>query len=151
MSTTFVVAVDGSESGWKALDLAATLAKLWAAQLVLVHVVSFQPLSQDLEAWAEIEGLTARTLRGQVNYRRTLGDRIIAEGEALIGKKGFDQVTARVVDGNVAGEIVKVVEDTNADMLFVGSRGLSDLKGMLLGSVSHKLTHLAPCTCIVVK
>ena len=88
MSATFVVAVDGSEIGWKALDLAATLAKLWAAQLVLVHVVPFQPLSQDLEAWAETEGMTARTLREQLNYRRTLGDRIIAEGEAMVGKRG---------------------------------------------------------------
>ena len=37
------------------------------------------------------------------------------------------------------------------DLIVVGSRGLSDLKGMLIGNVSHKLIQLAKCTCIAVK
>ena len=36
-------------------------------------------------------------------------------------------------------------------MVFLGSRGLGDAKGLLLGSVSHKVMHLAPCTCVAVK
>ena len=33
----------------------------------------------------------------------------------------------------------------------VGSRGLSEIRGLLLGSVSHKVCQLAPCTCVTVK
>jgi nucleotide-binding universal stress UspA family protein len=36
-------------------------------------------------------------------------------------------------------------------MIFLGSRGLGDIKGLLMGSVSHKVTQLAECTCVSVK
>jgi nucleotide-binding universal stress UspA family protein len=36
-------------------------------------------------------------------------------------------------------------------MVFLGSHGLSDIRGLLIGSVSHKVLHQAPCTCVVVR
>jgi nucleotide-binding universal stress UspA family protein len=33
----------------------------------------------------------------------------------------------------------------------MGSRGLSDLKGLMLGSISHKVANSAPCTVITVR
>ena len=60
-------------------------------------------------------------------------------------------MSSRVAEGNVAKEIVDVAMDTEADMIFLGSRGLSDVQGLLLGSVAHKVLHLAPCTCVLVK
>ena len=36
-------------------------------------------------------------------------------------------------------------------MIFLGSRGLDDMVGLMMGSVSHKVMHLAPCTCVAVK
>jgi nucleotide-binding universal stress UspA family protein len=33
----------------------------------------------------------------------------------------------------------------------MGSRGVTDFNGLLMGSVSHKISHLAKCTCITVK
>jgi nucleotide-binding universal stress UspA family protein len=41
--------------------------------------------------------------------------------------------------------------DRHVDMIFLGSRGLGDAKGLLMGSVSHKVAHLAECTCVSVK
>ncbi len=40
---------------------------------------------------------------------------------------------------------------SKADVIVMGSRGLGHIKGMLMGSVSHKVNHLAECTCITVK
>ena len=56
-----------------------------------------------------------------------------------------------VVGGRPADTIVAAAERDKADMIVMGSRGFSDLKGLLLGSVSHKVSHLAPCTCVTVK
>ena len=151
MSKTFMVAIDGSQQGWKAVDLATPLAKVAEAELVLVHVIPANLLSRDYEAWAEAEGIPGDYLEHQIRQHRARADTVTAEGEARVRSKGLDQVTSQVVEGNVAEEIVKLAEHINADMLFVGSRGLSDFKGVLLGSISHKLTHLAPCSCVVVR
>ncbi|WP_256432948.1 universal stress protein [Martelella soudanensis] len=43
------------------------------------------------------------------------------------------------------------MRERKVDTVVLGSRGLGDVAGLLLGSVSHKVTHLAPCTCIVVR
>jgi len=42
-------------------------------------------------------------------------------------------------------------KEAHSDMIVMGSRGLSDLAGLLVGSVSHKVTNMAPCTCITVR
>ena len=47
--------------------------------------------------------------------------------------------------------IAGLAQDRKADAIVMGSRGLSDIKGLFLGSVSHKVSHLAECTCITVK
>ncbi|WP_180901977.1 universal stress protein [Martelella soudanensis] len=47
--------------------------------------------------------------------------------------------------------ILDAIRERKVDTVVLGSRGLGDVAGLLLGSVSHKVTHLAPCTCIVVR
>jgi len=56
-----------------------------------------------------------------------------------------------VLEGDPAGRIVEAARKRGADLIVIGSRGLGDLQGMLLGSVSHKVAQLAPCTCIIVR
>jgi len=52
------------------------------------------------------------------------------------------------VDGS---EHSKKALEFAADMIVMGSRGVSDLKGLVMGSVSHKVMQLAPCTCVSVR
>ncbi len=54
-------------------------------------------------------------------------------------------------EGNPAEAILKAAKQVDADLIVLGTRGLSDLKGLLLGSVSHKVIQLSPCSCLVVK
>jgi len=53
--------------------------------------------------------------------------------------------------GNPASVIVKLAKDDAYSMIIMGSRGLSDIKGLLLGSVSHKVLHLAECPVVIIK
>jgi nucleotide-binding universal stress UspA family protein len=48
MAKKILAAVDGSEHAWKALDLAADMAKQHGAQLVALHVVPFEPMPEAL-------------------------------------------------------------------------------------------------------
>jgi nucleotide-binding universal stress UspA family protein len=151
MGSTFLVAVDGSLQGLKAIELAITLAKASDAELVLVHVVPIEPDPEGLERWANVEDLSAEELRARIHRNRTLGDNITREAETRAKDAGLSHVSSRVAEGNVAKEIVDVAMETEADMVFLGSRGLSDVQGLLLGSIAHKVSHLAPCTCVLVK
>jgi nucleotide-binding universal stress UspA family protein len=53
--------------------------------------------------------------------------------------------------GDAASEIIHYIKENSIDMVVTGSRGLSPLQGMLLGSVSRKLVHYAGCSVLVVK
>ena len=151
MSKKFLVAVDGSDHGWKALDLATDLAKVSNAEVVILHVIPYIPMPEGFQQFAEIEGIKAADRTFRYHYDRTVGDAITSEAEARAQKNGLARVTTQVTEANPADEIVALAKSKRADMLFLGSRGVSDLKGMMMGSISHKVMHLAPCTCVAVR
>ncbi len=151
MSKKFLVAVDGSDQGWKALDLATALAKVSDAEVIIFHVVPYEPIPDGLQRFAEVEGVPVEEERARYHYVRTIGDRITGEAETRARQNGLSRVTMQVAEGNPADMIVTRAKSEGVDMVFLGSRGFSDVAGLLLGSVSHKTMHLAPCTCVVVK
>ena len=149
MSKKFLVAVDGSDHSWKALDLATKLARISDAELVILHVVPYEPMPDALRQFAQIEAIPPE--EENLRFHSGIGDKIAGEAEARARKNGLDRVTTMVAEGNAANEIVEKAETKDTEMVFLGSRGLGDVSGMLMGSVSHKVLHLAPCTCVVVK
>ncbi len=151
MSKKFLVAVDGSDHGWKALDLATDLAAVSDAELIILHVVSYEPMPEGLQQYAKVEGTRVEDLKAQFHYSKAIGDKVTNEAEARVRKKGLARVTTRVAEGSPANEIVALADSEGADMVFLGSRGFGDIGGLLMGSVSHKVMHLAPCTCVSVK
>ena len=77
-------------------------------------------------------------------------------GDLLLDKardsvEGVDDIQARILDDDPAHAILECAKDESADMIVIGSRGVGDLKSLLLGSVSHKLIEHAECPCVVVK
>ena len=76
---------------------------------------------------------------------------VLSQVTAMCRDKGVAKVTQTVEEGNPAKIILSVAESAGVDMIVMGSRGLSDLKGILLGSVSQKVGQLSTCTCVTVK
>jgi nucleotide-binding universal stress UspA family protein len=166
---------DGSNHAFKALDLAIDMAKKYDAALVILHVPHRSENIDALQRFAEIEGLT-KHVNAEVNRLKAMDYRIavatdaafqdsgisprllIEIGEHIIeGAKGraedngLEDVTARLEPGDPADRILELIDAENIDCVIMGSRGLNDLKGLFLGSVSHKIANRAPCTCIAVK
>jgi nucleotide-binding universal stress UspA family protein len=54
-------------------------------------------------------------------------------------------------EGDPADVIIQVAEEKDAELIVVGSRGLTGLQRFLLGSVSSKLSQLAPTSLMVVR
>lgn len=151
MNKKYLVAVDGSEHGMRALELATSLAKSSQAELLVLHVVPYEPMPAGLQQYAEMEGIPVEEMSARFHHGRAIGDRITGEAEEYARMNGLAHVTTEVIEGSPASQIVAVAEGRKVDMVFVGSRGLSDAAGLLMGSVSHRVMHLAPCACVAVK
>jgi nucleotide-binding universal stress UspA family protein len=146
MSKNILVPVDGSEHSKKALEFACELANKFDGKLHLVHVA--QALHQDKTL---VLGAAAVTIHASREELEKVGRKVIDAAKQLAAHHGCGDVGAEVMTGDPAKMILKAATDQKADMIVMGSRGLSDISGLMFGSVSHKVNHLAPCTCISVR
>ncbi len=147
MMQNIVVAVDGSTGSQKALELGCELAKRFSAKLSVVTVV--QKAVEDHIA----KGFGRPVVLAPANPAviEETGRPLIDAASALVEERGYSLSHADVVGGSPAKQILAYAEEQGMDTIIMGSRGLSDLKGLLMGSVSHKVSHLTRCTCIVVR
>lgn len=143
-------ATDGSAFANMALDLAADLAKAKGAKVLVVHV---QPFHGSSGVWRDFD-MSARLENGSVTEAEMLRDaaqRVANDGARRLRQNGVEDVDTLVLEGDPARQIVDAATARKADAIVIGSRGLGDLEGLLLGSVSHKVAHLARCTCIIAR
>ncbi len=174
MLEMIVVATDGSEHSRKAIVLASDLAGKYGSKLAIVNSVASSRVPADLQHMAEVEHMAENpvrinepvasvplaaavttadreTLDASRRIAEAMAQNITEAGKRLALDNGAKDVSTAVLDGDPATSIVDYAERANADLIVIGSRGLSDFKGLLVGSVSHKVSQLAKCTCVTVK
>lgn len=144
MFSRILVGLDGSEYSLKALEFAIDLAKKYHSQLVLVHVV----LRQTYAINPPEAGILAGT--SIVRELEAEGRAILAKAEETVKAQGLP-VEVRLRQGVPAEELLRASVDEKADLLVLGSRGLSQVKAFLLGSVSDKVSHHAKCPTLIVR
>ncbi len=143
-----LLAVDGSEGARKATewvrDLARKLAGLEVTLLQVVKPVDFRYVAVESggSGWQrvldELEAGARERARG-----------LVEETEGSFPAEA--RTTVMVTVGDPATEIVNTAREIGADLIVVGSRGLGQVKGILLGSVSDRVVHLANCPVLVVR
>jgi len=158
MLKTILVPTDGSAHAKKAVDLAGDLAATSGAKIVRAAQVEHIGESHDKpsnlvnipqEIMARVEGKMGTQLPLQV--LEFIGKRVLAGAEQVCRDKGVETVELVVEEGRPTEIILDYAKRTNADMIVMGSRGLSALKGILMGSISSQVSQLADCTCVTVK
>lgn len=147
MYKTLVVAVDGSEHSDKSVAFAADYATTHDATLLVLHVYRPQRIPDNTHS------LIRASLHPEPPEQqlRDLAHKIVDHACEQARQRGVAQVDGFVEKGSIARGIVEFAKRRKADAIVMGSRGLSDVTGMLLGSVAHKVASLAECTCIIVK
>jgi len=171
------VATDGSDHAKNALSLASDLGAKYGARLVLVHALLTNARSEALRALATQRGLSKKQRELLENYEadsqmkvaaaggdvgfvtippprelvEKIGNQIMDRAEKIAAKAGVKKTASIIVEGEPADTIFSLATSNKADMIIMGSRGLSDFKGLLLGSISHKVSAQAACTCVTVK
>jgi len=146
MAKTILVPVDGSDHSRKALEFACDLAKGQGGELRLLHV----PQSPHKDTTLAFGGGSV-ALHASREELEKAGAKVLEAAKRAAQERGCDVAGADVAPGDPAQAILDQAQEHGADMIVMGSRGVSDLAGLLLGSVSHKVNHLAPCTCITVR
>ena len=147
MIRKILVPVDGSEHSRKALEFACDLSGKFDAELSVVHAVR----DEAAERVVMVLGSSRVTLPADPEKVEAAGREMIDAARELVEARGCRVASSDSVVGAPAKEILAYAEKGAFDTIVMGSRGLSDLGGLLLGSVSHKVSHLASCTCIVVR
>ena len=90
------------------------------------------------------------TVPSNVDLKQTASE-VISESIAVAKSHGASDVSAEIEIGSPAQMILAMAKRDDVDMIVMGSRGRGDMAGLLMGSVSHKVNHLAMCTCITVR
>jgi nucleotide-binding universal stress UspA family protein len=177
MISKVLIATDGSTTARKAIEIGCDLAAKYEAEVVLLHVLLRGEVSENLRHMAEVEFAEAEggqalamaiaavpagrfpagidfgksPTKGRGEMLRAWGEQILEAAETKAHSHGVTKVEKRIEDGDPAKRIMQAAQETKADLIVLGARGLSDLKSLLVGSVSHKVSHLAPVTCITVR
>lgn len=145
MFERILVPVDGSEGAMKALKLAVELQKVCGAELMIVTVYRHHSLLE-----ASMSMVRPEEPENMDDMLRDYAKQVAEQAKDTARESGSKNVRAFVKMGQPARTIVRFAEERKADLIVLGSRGLGDLEGYLLGSVSHKVTSLAKCPVMVV-
>lgn len=137
--------MDGSQTSWKALDTARSLAEKYDGRLLVITVMipygsgSFLQMSLD------------QTLIDQNNAAmKKAGFATLDMAKDKLGNYAGD-VEYLEETGNPAELILDACKEKGCDTIVIGSRGLSGVEEFLLGSVSSKVSQYAKVPVVVVK
>ena len=138
---SIVVGTDGSPSAVLAVRRAAEIAKGSGAR---VHLVTAYP---DVPAYSEPISSSAK--RDPINLHE-VAESVVARAAGELASQDVE-VETYAQEGEPAQVILEVALEHDADLIVVGARGLTGFQRFLLGSVSSKLSHHAPCDVMIVR
>ncbi len=149
MYQSILVPVDGSSHAEKALQVAAQLAKGTSAVLHLMTVAEFPPDNIGLFTGGTAEPFSEEEREKLAAGMKEEAHKAIDKARAAVDLADIE-VKEVVRQGRAAELITGEAEALGVDAIVMGSRGVSDVRGMVFGSVSHKVSHTADCTVITV-
>jgi nucleotide-binding universal stress UspA family protein len=137
MFKRILVAIDGSSYSEEAMPATIEVAGQFDSEILVLHVSEHdrgRAVVYSLETPAEATVMVADAVK-----------QLRALGRAAKGQ------VRDVAAGHVAKAIVETAEANSIDLIVMGSRGLSDVQGLMLGSVTHEVMHATSIPVLVVR
>lgn len=135
---------DGSVTAQRAVTSAAELAAADGARLVVVTAFSAgEPLVSEAEAAAVPDDIR------YVLTDRAQAEELAQRGRAVAKEAGVEKVVVQAIEGDAADVLLEAAQDFDADLIVVGSKGLTSHAHFILGSVAAAVAHHAPCDVLV--
>ncbi len=134
-----VLAVDGSDVSKVAAKHAVNLAKQGGGTIIAVHVIP--PIDvTDIETFRPdtvLEGLKKE------------GEKILSEVKDLAEREDV-QIQTRIADGVPYDKICEVADESDADLIIMGSHGRTGIGKVFIGSVTERVINKTKCRPVLV-
>lgn len=144
-----LLAVDGSEHASRAAELAGELSSKLEAKVDLIHVLPEDEFrAPGLHGYVDDYPDIEQYYETRLAALKARGSRLVVNAARQVEDAGGEVGEEEVAVGDPAEEIVTMAKRTRADCIVMGRRGLGRLKGLALGSVSHKVGNLTDKTLI---
>jgi len=137
-----LVPVDFSEHSSKALDLALDMAKAFGARIQLLHCYQINPVGVSPYGIVIPEGFDREIREAAARQVAGWAEKIVAEGVEV------EQSLSSMFPSE---GIAQAAEEGGADLIVMGTRGLSGFKHVMLGSVAERTIRIAPCPVLTVR
>ena len=132
-----LVAVDGSPQSGKTIPIGVDLAQRYGSTVTVMHAREYERYEgSDIDLGPPI---TAEALVDEV---------VKTFREAGVEATG---VIRRVHPGETPEQIIEVAKTSAAELIVMGTRGMSEFKSLLLGGVANKVVHHASCPVLLVR
>jgi nucleotide-binding universal stress UspA family protein len=145
MFSSIVVGTDGSETANEAVRQAVDLAKAVGAKVQLVS--AYEPVSG--QRIREERQQAPDDVQWSINPREDVDGTL--EDAAEVASSAGVNVERFARQGDPADAILDVAEETKADLIIVGNKGMTGARRFLLGSVPNKVSHHAPCSVLIIR
>jgi len=142
MFKRILVAIDGSKMSEKVLKTATQLALQHQAKLTLINVGKELVIPPNVVI-TDLEKILSEISRA--------GHNLLQEAKEKLKAEGIEADTLFVQGSSISRLIVNVAHEQQHDLVIIGSRGLGNIKEVMLGGVSHKVTQLSRCPVLIVK
>lgn len=144
-----ILAVDGSKNSEWAVDLLLKLP--WAEELqisVLLVVHQRKHIPPFIDSMHSKQYKDA--MQEKINKDLATAEKLTTQIVDRLRIR-WNEVKPIIEKGHVADKIIEKAREEHADLVILGSRGLSRFKNLLLGGVSQKVATYVPCSVLVVK
>ncbi len=139
---TILVPTDFSAQSTCALNFALALAKMIPAKIVVLHVIKY-PIREYIEFYGELASL-------EDEFVRLLDKHVDEKMEDFLGKNA-DKVEIVIQPGNTAWIIEQYTKANDIDYIIMGSKGISGVEHLIVGSNTEKVVRRVKCPVITVK
>lgn len=141
-SKRILVAFDGSPQAEKAFDFALEMSKDCQGMTREITVLSVVHLMEQIDVPVDIESI--------VNAAKAQYESLLIGLQEKAKSQGLN-ITAEIVTGHPADDIIEYAAKNKINLIIMGQRGKSKVSKWLLGSVSLQVASHAPCSVMIVK
>lgn len=132
---------DGSDHSKNATDYALEMAKLWGAHVTIVHC---------FDEWEAAVSEVPESLLAEIRRNKLIeAEKLLKDVGSLFQKQDVKH-TVKAMPGYAGKVLTDMAKSKEYDMIIMGSHGHSDIAGLFLGSVTHKVLNTIHCPILIV-